>query len=235
MFKCLDLCLLDFFEEFQAQRITRFREGFLFATFLGDRLDVRGELDLRAVALRFGEHLIDPRSVESFYGKGELLRDHANHVFLDLLAVAVEGILTLGVFLITKVSFDDRVVIQAGCLVMEFYVVLDTLQHHENRSAGDGDGHVNLELPPVTKLQRDPCEDDGDGRADEDESIYETGKDRKRPLWPRVISSHAEIDIGGEEAAKEHDLGGQKEPDGDLRVDQARVFAGVDDVGNFHF
>ena len=49
-----------------------------------------------------------------------------------------------------------------------------------------------------------------------------------------VVGAEAHEEIGGEDRAEEHDLGGEEEPDAELAVVEAGIGARGECVGNFH-
>jgi hypothetical protein len=51
---------------------------------------------------------------------------------------------------------------------------------------------------------------------------------------PGIIGTEAEEDVAGEQAAEEHDFGGEEEPDADFGVIEAGVGAGVNGVRDVH-
>ena len=167
--------------------------------------------------------------------EGELVRLHADHVFLDVVTFAIFDILMVLIHLVSKVTLDNRVIVEANRLVFELHAIFDALEHHEQCGTGDSDTHVDLEMPPFTHFQGSPCEHHRHGRTNKDKRVDQTRQHRQRPLRPRVVGSQAEINIGGEEATEEHDLGGEEQPDGNLGVDQARVLTGGYDIWDFHF
>ena len=212
----------------------------------GREVELCGEGDLRVALLRTGDHFLHPVLVVADGVEGDLGGLEVDHVFLELLAVVVEGVIlflrVMAVFdvdavleLVAEVAFQHRVVLRAECLVMELHVVLDALEPHEDEGAEAGEGHEDLEPAPLAHLERSPREHHRDRGGDEDEGVDQARQHRERALGPRVICPEAQEDVGGEEAAEEHDFRREEEPDGDLRVEEAGVLARGEDVGDFHW
>ena len=119
------------------------------------------------------------------------------------------------------------------CIVL--VVVLDALDAKEDEAAENGEAESDAVGVELAFLERDPGPDHGDAGDDQDDGVGEAERDVLDVVGPgAVLGAEADEEIGGEDRAEEHDLGGEEEPDAELAVIEAGIGTRGDGVGNFH-
>ena len=133
-----------------------------------------------------------------------------------------------------KMASEEGAVGKLHGVMSELGLVLQGLVEHEDTGAEHGDGHVDAVPAELAQLQHGPSHDDRDGGGDEHDRVDEAERDIEVRHGPWIIGTNAEEDVGGEQAAEEHDFRSEEEPDADLGVVEAGVRPGVNGIRDVH-
>ena len=146
----------------------------------------------------------------------------AVHVKLDLVAFA------------GQVALQDRAVLENDAVVLELRLVFEEFDTEEDERADDSRQQAPEIHRELAHLHTGPSHDDGHRRGDQHGGVEAAHRHVQLMNRPVIVRTQAQEDVGGEQAAEEHDLRGQEKPDANLGVPQPGVGPRGHGVGNFH-
>ena len=137
-------------------------------------------------------------------------------------------------FLFRVVAVEHAAVREANRPVGELAVIFVSFDPEKHQRAEQRQPHANLVLAVLTHFQEGPGKDHRDRRENENEGVDETWQHAELMDRPWVVGANAQKDVAGEQPAKKHDLGGEKEPNANFGIPKAGIRPGRDGVGNLH-
>ena len=170
---------------------------------------------------------------------------NAFNVFLDIAAVGIAvAVRVVSVFAVRRclvIAFlkflvQHRRVVQPDIVVGKLgWPLVSPFYTEKQNCAGDGRPLPFFVSGEIALFQFRPSEHDKHARGDEHHRVAGTDVKVHQAHRPCAgLGSHAQQHVGGKQRAEQHDLGGEEEPDAQLRVVQAGVRPWLNRIGDFH-
>ena len=168
------------------------------------------------------------------------------HVFLDIAAVRSIAVLMFVIRVLPvrchlviaflELFVQHRRVVQPYVIVLELgWPLISPFYKEKQNCAGDGRPLPFFVSGEIALFQLRPSEHDKHARGDEHHRVAGTDEKVHQTHRPCAgLGSHAQQHVGGKQRAEQHDLGGEEEPDAQLRVVEAGVRPWLNRIGDFH-